>query len=494
MDVLRRRAVATPERPALVDAGDGHTWRYSDLDRLVTHAAERLERQAAGTDRVGTLCRPSPAFVVAFHAAQRLGWTVVGLDTRLGGSALDTRLDRAGVDLLVHGPETPPPDSTDRPTIPAATLLADTGGETPLDTTPGPRPGPPAVSADLGDQPTETSVVLFTSGTTGEPKAVRLTAQNLRASAVASAFRLGVAPGDRWLCCLPVAHMGGLAPVVRAALYGTTLVVQRSFDARETGRVLAAHDVTGVSLVPTQLRRLLDTGAPLAALSTVLVGGAPVSGQLLDRALSAGVSVFSSYGLTEAASQVATARPETARDHPGTVGQPLYGLELTVVADGEPADPGERGELVVAGPAVTPGYLDESATEAATGAWGLHTGDIGYRDDAGRLWVVGRRDELVLTGGELVVPVTVAESIRDHPAVADAAVVGLDDPEWGERLAALVVPDGDLDTATVEAHCRETLPGFKRPKVVSLGTSVPRTASGTVDREAVRERLRENRS
>jgi O-succinylbenzoic acid--CoA ligase len=489
MRLLARRAVATPDRTALVDAADGRGWRYRDLDALVDRAVDRLRERAPETDRVGTLFAPSPASVVTLHAAWRLGWTVVGLDTRLTGAELEARIDRAEVDLLVHG-AVEPPGSVGVPTLSGAAFAdagvsaGDTGRRPPArdGPAPGPRVGP--------DDPGETAVILFTSGTSAAPKGVRLTAGNLHASAVASAFRLGVSPDDRWLCCLPVHHMGGLAPVLRTALYGTTLVVQRSFDAGETASALATHDVTGVSLVPTQLRRLLDADAPLADLETVLVGGAPTPDPLLDRALAADVPVSPTYGLTEAASQVATARPAEAAAHRGTVGQPLYGVGVTVVADGEPVTPGEHGELVVSGPTVTPGYLDEATTEAASGEWGLHTGDVGYRDEAGRLWVLGRRDDLVLTGGELVAPDEVVETLCAHPAVADAAVVGLDDEEWGERVAALVVAETDLDTTALRAHCRGSLAGYKCPKTVAFADSIPRTVSGTVDREAVRDALR----
>ncbi len=494
MSLLARRAATTPDRTALVDAADGRRWRYRDLDTLVDRAVDRLRERAPGTERVGTIFHPTPAFVVTFHAAQRLGWTVVGLDSRSPVSELETHVERAEIDHLVHGPDVALPPAVETPATAASDLIERGGHHAVGGTAEGDDPAAVTAGVDRPGlrpaDPAETAVILFTSGTTGRQKAVRLTWRNLHASAVASAFRLGVSPGDRWLCCLPVNHMGGLAPVVRTALYGTTLVVQRAFDAEATAHVLAEHDVTGVSLVPTQLRRLLDADAPLGDLETVLVGGAPTPEHLLDRALAADAPVAPTYGLTEAASQVATARPATAAAYPGTVGQPLYGVRVTVVADGDPVPAGERGELVVSGPTVTPGYLDPERTAAAFGEWGLHTGDIGVRDEAGRLRVLGRRDDLVSTGGELVAPDEVVETLCAHPAVAEAAVVGIDDEEWGQRLAALVVPERDLDVSTVDEHCRDSLPGYRCPRTVALADSIPRTLSGTVDREAVRDRLR----
>jgi O-succinylbenzoic acid--CoA ligase len=289
-------------------------------------------------------------------------------------------------------------------------------------------------------------------------------------------------------------HMGGLAPVFRTALYGTTLVLQESFDARETAAVLDDHDVTGVSLVPTQLRRLLDANwTPPGALRTVLLGGAPASAELVTDAHERGVPVAPTYGLTETASQVATAAPAAAKGHPDSVGQPLVFAEVLVRnSDGQPVEPGETGELVVDGPTVTPGYLDDSRTAEAFGEHGLHTGDIGYRDADGRLWVLGRADDTILTGGENVHPTDVVAALCEHDAIAEAAVVGLPDEEWGERVAALVVPTDDgLTVADVDGHARETLAPYKRPKTVAVADALPRTASGTVDREAVRERLQE---
>jgi O-succinylbenzoic acid--CoA ligase len=192
--------------------------------------------------------------------------------------------------------------------------------------------------------------------------------------------------------------------------------------------------------------------------------------------------------MTETASQIATARPETAFEHSGTVGQPLVFTDVTVVADGDPCGPGERGEIVVDGPTVTPGYLNGDGD--AFGDRGFRTGDIGYRDGDGRLWVEGRVDDRIVTGGENVDASTVAAAIQGHPAVGDAAVVGLSDDEWGQRVAALVV--GDVTPAAVREYCDERLAAYEVPKTVRVTEALPRTASGTVDRSAVRALLSED--
>ncbi len=206
--------------------------------------------------------------------------------------------------------------------------------------------------------------------------------------------------------------------------------------------------------------------------------------------------VYPTYGMTETASQVATATSADLRTHERTVGQPLVTTDVTIVDErGEPVSSGDPGELVVSGPTVTPGYLDADRTAEAFGEYGLHTGDVGYRDDGGRLWILNRRSDRIVTGGENVDPGEVVATLRESAGLEDAAVLGLEDAEWGERVGALVVPAdtaSDLDLEAVLTHCDAHLAGFKRPKTLAVADSLPRTASGTVDREAVRERLLED--
>ncbi|MEF8773199.1 MAG: class I adenylate-forming enzyme family protein [Halobacteriales archaeon] len=504
-DLLAHRMRVTPDRTALVDADGDRTWTYGELDRDVDDLGGALA--AAGVDpgdRVGLLLGTRPAFVRLIHAAMRLRATLVPLNAELTTDELGPQVERAGVDHLVCEADTAPAAvrvagnapvlSVDPEAHEAVRSLAPIVAE---------RPGGDAVP----ERPVArewTQLIMFTSGTTGDPKGVRLTAGNLVASATASAFRLGIRPGgrgggagdgDRWLVPLPMYHMGGLAPVVRSTLYGTAVVLQRSFDATETAAVVERHGATGISMVPTMLTRLLEADwRPPDRLRFVLLGGAPTPPELVERSRDRGVPVFPTYGLTETASQVATATPAQAFDHGDTVGQPLLFADVTVVGpDGRPLAPGKRGELVVDGPTVTPGYLDDDRTAAAFGEHGLHTGDVGYRDDDGLLSVVGRVDDAIVTGGENVRPAKVADAVRAHPAVADAAVVGLPDPEWGERVAALVVPESgaDPDVDRLAAHCRDRLAGFKVPKTWGVADELPRTASGTVDRAAVRDRLGE---
>ena len=495
VDVLTARVRSTPDRTAVIDTQTAAQWRYRELNDAVDEVAGALcasVDEPSSRERLAVALGTTSQFVVTLHACLRLGWELLPLNTELATPELAARLHRSDPTILICE------RATEENVIDA---VANTDLEIPVRTVDDPRTG---ASKSLFDRTgpvdpspvglDETAMILFTSGTTGRPKGVELSRKNVLWSAIASAFRLGVTPSDRWLCCLPTYHMGGLAPAIRSVLYGTTLLLQRSFEARETASIIAEEGVTGVSLVPTQLKRLLNVGLSSRTLRTVLLGGAPASTSLLEQAAETSVPVYPTYGLTETASQVATARPSQVEASPGTVGQPLLGTQVRIVREGDPVPPGETGEVVVSGPTVTAGYLDEAETAEAFGEFGLHTGDLGHLDTDGKLWVTGRRDDQIITGGELVAPADVSAVLREIEGVKAAAVVGLDDPEWGQRVGALVVPDSaasdseDLRGRILD-QCERRLASYKQPKTVAFVDQLPRTHSGTVDRDAVRNVL-----
>ena len=513
-DWLSHRVVASPDEVALVRAEDGEAWTYADLDRLVSETAGRLAAHGVrGDDRVGVLTPPYVGTVGMVHAMMRIGATFVPLGEGLTPRELSERVERADLDVVVCA------ESTESQALSASDQVPVLSVDEPSDD---------AVTAIHGTEPAPVDpadwafddrlCVLFTSGTTGAAKPVPLTAGNVYASGVASAFRLGVDPDDRWLVSLALHHMGGLAPVYRSALYGTTLVLREGFDPGGAADDIDRYDVTGVSLVPTMLKRMLDRRGTLAeSLRVVLLGGAPAPDELIERCRDYSIPVYPTYGMTEAASQVATATPQGTRGRIGTVGRPLFGTDVTVVdEDGTPVAPGETGEIVVDGPTITPGYLGSETTGSAFGPYGLHTGDVGRIDEDGYLYVLNRLDDRILSGGQNVEPGEVAGVLTEHSAIEDVAVVGIDDDEWGERVAALVeVTDsneltvnrsasdeterqnGDdageaerrLEDETLVTFARERLAGFKIPKTVAYTDELPRTVSGTIDRDAVRDRL-----
>jgi o-succinylbenzoate---CoA ligase len=298
------------------------------------------------------------------------------------------------------------------------------------------------------------ATVMFTSGTTSAPKRVELTYGNWLANAHGSALALGLDAGERWLCPMPLAHVGGLSILIRSVIYATTVVVHDRFDTDAVRTELSDPDnrITLVSLVPTMLARLLDAGLRQPpTLRWALLGGGPIPAPLLRRAAEAGVPVAPTYGMTEACSQIAT------------FGLPLDGVELRLADD---------SEILVRGPIVAPGAL-------ATDGW-LHTGDLGAFDGDGRLQITGRRADTIVSGGENVAPAEVEAVLLEHPSVAEAAVFARPDPEWGEAVIAAVVPrDGEpVDASALKAHCAARLAPFKVPKRFEARTELPRTPSG----------------
>ena len=314
--------------------------------------------------------------------------------------------------------------------------------------------------------PREPLTRVLSSGTSGEPKAVELTHANHLWSALASALKLGMEPDDRWLCCLPLNHVGGLTILLRSALYGTAAEIHPGFDADRVAAAFADGRISVASLVPTQLVRLLDAGAAVDEPRLLLVGGGPLPLDVLEEAEARGATVVQTYGLTEACSQVCTLAPSEAREHPGSAGRPLLGIEVRV----------EEGEILVRGPNVAPGAKE-------TDGW-LHTGDLGRIDEGGYLFLEGRRIDLIVTGGENVRPERVEDALRTHPAVSDAGVIGADDREWGQRVEAHVVAaTGEVTEEELLDHARGLLARHELPKRIHLRREdLPRTTSGKLQR------------
>jgi O-succinylbenzoic acid--CoA ligase len=492
-DLLAERVRATPAATAIVDTDREQTWTCEAFDRRVDAWCAGLQRVLDFDGRrIGLLLSTGVDFATAYFALCRRNATVVALNRQESTDTLAMQASEAELDGLICSADT---EATAVDIAPEGATVVSTATPT-SDGVVAHEPVADADVASLSAGPDTERLVLFTSGTTGDPKGVRLTRGNLLASAVGSAERLGVEPGDRWLVCLPTYHMGGLAPLVRSTLYGTTTVLQRGFDAEGTAAVLRDRSVTGVSLVPTMLQRLLDDGwTPADPLRFVLLGGAPARPALVERCQAADVPVFPTYGTTETASQITTATPEEAFDDPETVGRPLDGTTVSVLDDGGVCEPGSVGELVVAGPTVAPGYLDDAQTTAAFGETGFHTGDVGYRDERGRFFVVGRVDDQIVTGGENVQPAGVARTLEGHPAVESAVVVGLPDEEWGQRVTAMVVRTGEnLSAERLIEWSRDRLAAFAVPKTITFVDELPRTASGTVDREQARNLVADQRA
>jgi O-succinylbenzoic acid--CoA ligase len=416
-----------PERIAVESPDESVSYRELLL-RAVRAAGALHMRGVRRGEPVALLLEPGLPFVEALHGCLLLGAPAVPIDPRLA------QRERAAVlreiEVRVERPMRGDTGVFQLPDVPAAD---------------------------------EVALVMHTSGTTGAAKPVGITFGNIRANARGLASAMGLGDDERWLSPLPLAHVGGLMVVLRSTLMATTAVITPPpFDVEAVAARLR-DDITVASLVPAQLQLLLDAGAePGPRLRRVLLGGGPMPRALLARARAAGFAVCPSYGLTQACSTVTVGEPGDL----DSAGRPLPGVGVAIT---------DAGEIVVSGTTVN-----------TLGS--LRTGDLGHFDEQGRLVVTGRKGDVIISGGENVLPAEVEAVLAEHPGVADVAVFARPHPLWGEAITALVVArDGaGLDAATLRAHCLERLAAFKVPKTFELVDALPRTGSGKVRRSDLR--------
>ena len=426
-DLARRHG----RRRALVDRSAGFWVSWFDLDGLAHTWARRFESLGLRPgERVAVIEAAGIRFAALLHACLRSGAAIVPISPRAPSAEIERVLADCRPRLLVRDGE------------------------------PGAQPSP-ATGAE-GD-----ACVLYTSGTTADPKGVRLTLANHVASALGCQQMLGAQEGDRWLLALPPNHVGGLAVFMRAVICNQPLSTVARFEEQAVLEAIEAERPTLMSVVPTMLIRLLEAGGPepLRRLRAILVGGAPASADEVRRWAELGLNVCPTYGLTETCSQVTLVPPGRAAELAGTAGVVCPHATVTVV----------QHEIVVSGPSVSPGYVNTALT-AGPGGGSFATGDRGHLED-GVLTVLGRCDDTIITGGENVRPEEVEAVLRAHPQVLEAAVAGRPDDLWGEVVAAWVVDNGATE-ADLEAWCRERLPTFKVPRLWSFVQRLPRSESG----------------
>ncbi|MCY4022880.1 MAG: o-succinylbenzoate--CoA ligase [Anaerolineaceae bacterium] len=475
-DWLAARAAATPGREALVDGDTRPT--YDELNRRVARLCAAWHGAGLKSgQRVAMVMHGNCETVVRLFAAMRLGLVLVPLGTRLTAEEQGKILQSANCHWWL-------PEFTREPLLRLRGNGVSDSVPVPLD----PTPGQAGAFLDGTLRPSAPMAIVHTSGTTGVPKGVVLTPGNFFHSALSATLRLGHLPQDRWLCTMPLWHVGGLALVTRAILQGATVVLHPRFDAARFMHALQHEGVTMVSLVPAMLHRALDhlDGGWPGNLRIALVGGAPLSSALQEWSHNRALPVAPTWGLTETCSQVATLLPAEAGHKPGSTGKPVLFSSLRIADDsGQDLARGEIGEIRVSGPTVMQGYLgDPRSTSAALCDGELRTGDLGYLDDEGDLYVVQRRDDLIISGGENVYPTEIEEVLIAHPLVEDAVVLGIDDAEWGQRVAA-VVQTRRVDKLSVEDlsdYLRQQISAFKLPRQWRITDKGLRQVSGKVRR------------
>ncbi|WP_339147445.1 MULTISPECIES: o-succinylbenzoate--CoA ligase [unclassified Sutcliffiella] len=467
---LMKRAALTPDRIAL--EMDDRKVTFRELFRNSIQLSEKLgELGVEKGDRISIFMSNSMELVELLFALKNIGAITILHNLRLTAQELSFQVeDAASRFILVEddkGAFLANVFDSER-VIPFSRLVSLNG-----------RPIDVVEEFDLD----RTDTIMYTSGTTGSPKGVKQTYGNHFWSATGSALNLGLHENDSWLLAVPMFHISGLSILMRNVVYGMRVIIHKRFDVEAVHRDLMEKNVTIVSVVSAMLSALLEqlgTGTYPTSFRCMLVGGGPVPKSMLEECQEKAIPVYQTYGMTETSSQIVTLSPDSAISKLGSAGKPLFPCQLKIVKDGQEAAPGETGEIVVKGPNVTPGYYnrEEATKDSIQDGW-LYTGDLGYVDGEGFLFVVDRRSDLIISGGENVYPAEVEAVLVSHPLIKEAGVTGVHDDRWGQVPIAFVVANKTemFDKEELRFFLKERLAGYKVPKQFYLVEALPRNAS-----------------
>lgn len=511
-EFLALSAAIVPDRLATLFEGRART--YAELQERVQRLATALARLGVGPgDRVATLQVNSDALVEAYFATALLDAIYVPLNFRAKADELTSMVNNAEPVVLLVGGRYGELVRGIAPGLRSVRHYVALEGEA---------PGWPSYEALVqGAEPEErapaageeaTTLLMYTAGTTGRPKAAMLTHASFSSYVLAN-----VSPADpeedeeRNLLSVPLYHIAGMQAVIAGVYGGRTLVLQRQFEPREWMELVQRYRAQRAMMVPTMLKQLLEhpdfRRYDLASLRVITYGAASMPLEVIRRALAElpGVRFINAFGQTETASTITMLPPE---DHVlegspeeverklkrlTSIGRPLEDVEVRVVdEEGREVPPGVVGEIVARGPRIMKGYwrLEEATSQTLRGGW-LYTGDLAYRDEDGYLYLAGRAKDTIKRGGELIATEEVERVLQEHPAVADAAVIGVPDAHWGERVRAVVVlREGHRATeADLIEHCRQRLASYKKPESVVFVAELPRNPLGKVLKRELRERF-----
>lgn len=488
-------AMIAPEQLALIDTGDaGRRVSYGQLRERAGRAAALLAAQGiAPGDRVGVLATNSAECLEAIFGIALLGAVVVPMNFRAGAEELTHLLADAGVRVLFSETRYREAIEACRPASLERVLYLDRDYA-------GQRDAHAAIveMAEVADE--DLAVLPYTSGTTSLPKGVKITHGALTGYIMAGNDAADGTEGERTLLAAPLYHIAGFTSMLNALYSGRPLIVLPQFRAPQWLRAVQEHRANQGFLAPTMLAHVIAdpgfSGTDLSSLRQVTYGAAPMPPPVIRRALAlfpAGCGFSGAYGQTETTSTVAVLSPEDHRlegseqqialklARLGSVGRVLDDVQVRIVGEGGALlEPGEVGEVQLKTYRATSGYWGRREKTRVTidaDGW-VHTGDLGYLDEDNYLFLTGRAGDMIIRGGENVSPEEVEAVLHEHPAVSDAAVVGLPDEEWGERVAAAVVLREPCDAALIMDHCRSRLAPFKRPAVIHLAAELPRTSTG----------------
>ncbi len=472
-------AAARWPKEIAINSGDSAT-SFSELESRVVGQAQLFRQLGIDKcDRVAILAPNSLEYVLALLSLPRIGASVVPLNRRLNPKSWQTQIELAHVKMLLTGVHTG--EDFKHSSVPVYTI----GGQdsrNPL------REVQPVEEIPTEIETDREATIVLTSGSSGEPKGVILSYGNHYFNALGSNENIPLFPGDCWLLSLPLFHVGGISIVFRTLLGGAAMRIAEHFEMKETNSQIDTGKVTHLSLVPQMLAGLLRErqGRPLPqTLKTILLGGAPIPMNLLDKCRKQKLPILTSYGLTEAASQICTLSLRDGSDRLDTVGRPLRYREVKIVDDkGATCAQGTIGEIAIRGEVLFKGYLGDEGSRTFDGDGWFRTGDMGSLEGDGYLTVQGRKDDMLVSGGENIFPREIEVVAESFPGVTACAVIGVPDEKWGQRPVLFFESTTENSGVVVEmrSFLRERMPGFKVPEAIIRVDTLPRIGIDKIDK------------
>ena len=483
-----------PDRPGLIDELGTLTWRQ--LDERINALAAALQKLPAGQPKViGIMCRNHRGFVEAVVAANRIGSDVLLLNTSFAGPALADVVNREGVDTVIYDEEftaTVDRALADRPD--ATRIVAWTDGQHDLTVE-------KLIADHAGQQPERSGrkgrMILLTSGTTGTPKGANQSGGNAGIGTLKAILdRTPWRAEETIVIVAPMFHAWGFSQLIFAASMACTVVTRRKFDPEATLDLIDRHQATGLAVVPVMFDRIMDLPAEVRnrysgkSLRFAAASGSRMRPDVVIAFMDQfGDVIYNNYNATEAG-MIATATPQDLRAAPDTAGRPAGGTEIRILdPEFNEVPTGDVGSIYVHNDTQFDGYTSGTTKDFHAGF--MSSGDVGYLDENGRLFVVGRDDEMIVSGGENVYPIEVEKTLATHPEVAETAVIGVDDEQYGQRLAAFVVlePGGSATPDALKQHVRENLANYKVPREITVLDELPRGSTGKILRAELQARV-----
>lgn len=471
---LKQRAYLTPDKIAL--SYEDKQWTFAEIEKEAMCYARQLKTaQVNAGDRIGLIGTSNVEMVFIIHACLLMGVEMVMLNNRLTAEEIFWQIKDAEVKAVLFADQFETKvDSFDFQTISFSALRESKES---------------VVEVEKNWAPDKTITIMYTSGTTGFPKGVRQTAENHTSSALSSVLNLGLDEKDSWLCMMPLFHISGFSILVRSLIYGMEVRLFEKFDVEKVTREIVAGTITRMSVVSVMLSQILtelENRGEIAHpnFKTMLAGGGSVPIDYLKRAAKCQLPILQTYGMTETSSQTATLSVNDAMRKIGSAGKPLFFNEIKIK---DVKNANEHGEVYVKGPHVTPGYIGHVKESSPLVDGWLPTGDIGYLDEEGYLYIVDRRSDLIISGGENIYPAEIENVLAGHPKVREAGVCGKEHPKWGQIPVAFVVVSETVAPEELLLYCETRLAKYKVPTEIIVVDALPRNASNKLLRRELKE-------